>query len=72
MYFRLYPDEVRHFRVVFSIMDWLGAVGGIAEVLRNFVNFFLGGYLSFHVLIELLSELYSDQLGHQAHEIIDS
>ena len=29
MYFRIKSDAVTHDRTVFSIMDWLGAIGGI-------------------------------------------
>jgi len=38
---------------VFDIMDWLGEVGGITELLGRFVTFVLGGYLAFNQTIEI-------------------
>ena len=33
MYFRIKSDAITHERTVFSIMDWLGAIGGIEDFL---------------------------------------
>lgn len=33
MYFRIKTDAIDHSRVVFSLMEWLGAIGGIEDIL---------------------------------------
>ena len=41
-------DEILHDRLVIGFMEWLGAVGGIAEIMTRVFSFFLGGYLAFN------------------------
>jgi len=48
MYFRIEIDEILHDRLVLGFMEWLGEVGGIAEILGRVFCFFLGGYLAFN------------------------
>ena len=48
MYFRIDNDEIIHSKYVFDIMDWLGEVGGITELLCRFVTFMIGVYITFN------------------------
>ena len=48
MYFRLSVNEVQHQRIVFKMMDWLGAIGGVEKILMKFIVFFLGGFAQFN------------------------
>jgi len=32
-YFRIDVNEIRHTRIVFEFMDWLGSIGGVSEIL---------------------------------------
>jgi hypothetical protein len=61
MYFRIDVDEQIHTRHVFEFMDFLGSIGGIAEVLTKTAGFMLGGYLAWNSSIETLISLYSDK-----------
>ena len=51
-WFRLHVDAIDHSRVVFGIVDWLGAIGGIEDVLMQVLAFFLGGYIQFNAVIQ--------------------
>ena len=44
MYFRVKSDSISHSRSVYTIMDWLGDLGGIGEILKSTAALFLGGY----------------------------
>jgi len=48
IYFRIDNDEYIHEKYVFGVMDWLGEVGGITELLGRFFTFIIGGYLAFN------------------------
>ena len=48
MYFRLDSDEIKHERLVISLMDWLGEIGGITDLLTRIATFILGGYFGFN------------------------
>ena len=52
MYFRIKADSVNHVRQVFSVMDWLGAIGGIEGMLYDFLTFFLGGFIQYNAVIQ--------------------
>ena len=52
MYFRIKADSVDHNRTVFGIVDWLGAVGGIRDILFEFIAFLFGGYIQFNAVIQ--------------------
>ena len=52
MYFRIKTDSVNHVRQVFSVMDWLGAIGGIEGMLYDFLTFFLGGFIQYNAVIQ--------------------
>ena len=54
MYFRIDIDEIRHTRIVFEFMDWLGAIGGVAEILFQISYVFLGSWLSFNSAVEII------------------
>ena len=44
-------------------MDFLGDVGGVADLLMQTSFFIFGGYLTFHSSIETMKALYSN-FGH--------
>jgi len=48
MYFRIEIDEILHDRLVIGFMEWLGEVGGIAEIMSRALGFFLAGWLAFN------------------------
>ena len=54
-YFRLDVDKIKHSRIVFGFMDWLGAIGGVERALLKIIGFFIGGYISFHSNIEMIN-----------------
>ena len=39
-------------------MDVLSYIGGVADILIIFATFFLGGYSSFHSMIETLNQMF--------------
>ena len=51
MYFRIKADAVNHDRNVYSIMDWLGDVGGIKDFLMEIMVMVFGGYIQFNAAI---------------------
>ena len=57
MYFRIKADMVLHKRVVFALMDWLGSLGGVGNILMKIINFFCGGYLQFNAVLCSLNAL---------------
>jgi len=57
MYFRVKTDTIKHRRKVFSIMDWLGAIGGIEQFLIDMLLFAFGGYCHFNSVIETVNFL---------------
>ena len=44
MYFRLSVDKVEHTRIVYKFMDWLGALGGVGDIMMMMITFLIGGY----------------------------
>ena len=48
MFFRMHEDKLIHERVVYSLSDWLGDIGGINEVLTFVFLAFFGSYLGFN------------------------
>ena len=57
-YFRVDVDKIKHSRIVFGFMDWLGAIGGVERALLKIIGFFIGGYIQFHSNIELINQQY--------------
>jgi len=68
MYFRLEVDEVEHTRILFELMDWLGAVGGVIESLSHTAVLFLGAYLSFNSALEIIHDVYHKHDHDHNHE----
>ena len=64
MYFRVKTDTVEHNRQVFSLMDWLGSIGGIEEILNKVCIFFFGGFLQFNAVISTLNALSVHEHDH--------
>ena len=58
IYFRLEVDEISHTRIVFTIMDWLGALGGVPDLLFQLAGFIIGGYAAFNSSFFTISGLY--------------
>ena len=48
MYIRVKVDSIGHTRKVYAMMDWLGSIGGVRDVLMDLFIFFFGGYCSFN------------------------
>ena len=57
MYMRIKADTILHSRQVFSLMNWLGAIGGIKGILMDLVIFLFGGYASFNAVLEAYNSL---------------
>lgn len=70
MYFRVDVDEMLNVRKVFSFVDFLGSIGGIVEILARLSAFILGGYLSWHSTVEIMSSLYSCEYSCDVDEDI--
>ena len=58
IYFRLEVDMLKHERIVFGYMDWLGALGGVPDLLMKLAGFFVGGYATFNSTFYTMSGLY--------------
>jgi len=58
IYFRLEVDQINHERVVFSLMDWLGALGGVPDILMMIAGLFVGGYAVFNSTFYTIAGLY--------------
>ena len=61
VYIRLDTDQMVHTRTVFSFMDWLGAIGGVGDVMILIFGFFISGYADFHAKVEILDRMYFKQ-----------
>jgi hypothetical protein len=46
--FRIYENRLEHEREVYQLIDFMGDVGGINDVLMQTAFFIFGGYLTFH------------------------
>ena len=57
MYFRIKSDTIVHSRAVFAIMEWLGSVGGVEDILMDILIFFFGGYCQYNSIIETFGHL---------------
>jgi hypothetical protein len=58
MYFRIDVDRAIHERKIYSIIDWLGGIGGIRDILMDSVVFILGSWMSFNKGMEFMHSLY--------------
>jgi len=65
MYFRLDLDSLKHERSVYQVMDLLGDVGGVSDILMSVAFFLCGGYVTFHASVETMKELYSCEHDHK-------
>ena len=57
--FHFSNDKIFSQRLVFTFYEWIGSMGGVTNILNFGANFFIGGFLSFNMTIELIIELYS-------------
>ena len=57
MYFRLKTDSINHTRKVFTLMDWLGSIGGIRDILLEAIVIFFGGYIQFNAMLQTFGRL---------------
>jgi hypothetical protein len=48
LYFRIYENRLMHDREVYQLIDFMGDVGGIKDILMQAAFFIFGGYLTFH------------------------
>ena len=60
IYFRLDTDKVEHTREVYRLMDWLGDIGGVYDVLSYLIMILFGGYLHFNHNLSTMMTLYSE------------
>jgi hypothetical protein len=58
MYFRLEVDQVSHARNVYALMDFIGALGGVSDLLLQILGWIFGGYAAFHSGVATLTALY--------------
>ena len=67
MFFRIQSDKIVHSRTVYGLIDWLGDIGGIEDVLNIVVMMFIGNYLKFNCSIMVMQSLYNpDEMKHFA------
>ena len=66
MYFRIKTDAIIHSRQVYNLMDWLGSIGGVEEILTKLLIFLFGGFANFNGVISNL-----DTLDVKDHSICD-
>ena len=55
IYYRLDINYVKHTRVVFLFMEWLGAIAGIEKFLLKWVTFIFGGFIQYNAAIEIMN-----------------
>ena len=58
IYYRIDIDQVKHTRVVFLFMDWLGAIAGIEKFLLKWFTFIFGGFIQYNAAIEIINQQY--------------
>jgi hypothetical protein len=58
MYFRLQIDQISHGRNVFTLMDFIGTLGGVSGLLLEILGWVFGGYATFHSGFATLAALY--------------
>ena len=58
---------MQHDRHVYALMDLLGDVGGVSEVLVKTSMLIFGGYFAFHSSIEQMKGLYSETQDDHDH-----
>jgi len=58
MYFRLDVDHVVHERNVYHIMEWLGDIGGIKDLLMDIAIAIMGSWMAFNKAMEFMNALY--------------
>lgn len=58
MYFRLEVDQISHGRNVYALMDFIGALGGVSDLLLQILGWIFGGYAAFHSGFATLAALY--------------
>jgi hypothetical protein len=63
MYFRLEVDQVSHARNVYALMDFIGALGGVSDLLLQILGWIFGGYAAFHSGLATLAALYKVRHG---------
>jgi hypothetical protein len=51
MYFRISVDSMIHSRIVYKLMDWLGALGGVEKILMKVFTILFGGFVQFNSAI---------------------
>ena len=58
IYFRISVNELKHRRNVETIVDFLGNIAGITDLLSLIVLFIVGGYSTFYSNVQMISSLY--------------
>ena len=57
-YFRLDVNQIEHSRQVFSLMDFIGDIGGVPDLLLQVGGWVIGSYAAFYASLSTFSELY--------------
>ena len=58
IYFRIDVDQIEHMKNVYKLMDLLGDVGGVSEVVVWTIFFLFGGFLKFNQQMEIMINMY--------------
>lgn len=70
MYFRVNSDKIVHNREVFTMMNWLGSIGGIQQVLMDLFIFFFGGYAQFNAIVQTFGKFSVLEIREDGEEAI--
>ena len=62
LFFRLDENELEHTKIVYRLIDFLGDVGGVSELLIWLCLFIFGGYLNFTKTLELMCSMYETKI----------
>ena len=57
MYIRVKVDSIGHSRKVYAMMDWLGSIGGIRDILMEMLSAFFGGYCAFNATLQTFGKM---------------
>ena len=68
IYVNLAPEMMEHRREVMQIIDYLGFIAGLFDLLMWFVFFFVGSYLAFISRVKWIEDLYKVGLEKNSQE----
>lgn len=60
MIVRMHVDAIKHSRIVYQFMDWLGSLGGIGSLLTKILGSFVTIWVGLHADVETIKQVFED------------